>query len=78
MLNDCDANAMCTNTDGGFTCACNMGFTGDGKTCTDNDECADPMTNDCHANADCTNTDGGFTCARASLSRMALRSMQKT
>ena len=30
---DCDANAKCTNTAGAFTCKCNAGFTGDGKTC---------------------------------------------
>ena len=30
---DCDENAECTNTDGGFTCSCNEGFTADGKTC---------------------------------------------
>ena len=28
----CDSNAACTNNDGGFTCACNSGFTGDGQT----------------------------------------------
>lgn len=31
---DCHASATCTNTVGSFTCACNQGFTGDGKTCT--------------------------------------------
>ena len=34
--NDCHEHATCTNTDGGFTCACKSGFTGDGKTCTGN------------------------------------------
>ena len=28
--NNCDANSVCTNTDGSFTCACNAGYTGDG------------------------------------------------
>ena len=32
-LNDCDANATCTDTPGGYTCACNPGFGGDGFTC---------------------------------------------
>ena len=30
----CDANAVCTNTPGSFTCACNAGYSGDGKMCT--------------------------------------------
>ncbi|TNF36352.1 MAG: hypothetical protein EP329_05305 [Deltaproteobacteria bacterium] len=31
---NCDANAACTNTVGGFTCACDPGYSGDGVTCT--------------------------------------------
>ncbi len=31
---DCDSSATCTNTDGSFTCACNEGYTGDGKSCS--------------------------------------------
>ena len=31
---DCDAHAICTNTEGSFTCKCNKHFIGDGKTCT--------------------------------------------
>lgn len=30
---NCDANAACINTAGGFTCACNNGYTGDGTNC---------------------------------------------
>ena len=59
---DCHANATCTNTTGGFTCACDSGYAGDGVTCADVDECASG-TDDCHANATCNNTSGGFTCA---------------
>eukprot|EP01084_Bolivina_argentea_P109137 195061_1 len=36
---DCDVNAFCTNTDGSFTCECNSGYSGDGKTCNEIDEC---------------------------------------
>ena len=30
----CDRNATCTNTDGSFKCQCEIGFSGDGHTCT--------------------------------------------
>ncbi len=58
----CDANAACANTVGSFTCTCSAGYTGDGKTCTDVNEC---LTNNggCSANANCTNSAGSFSCA---------------
>jgi len=31
---DCSADGTCTNTVGDFTCACNAGYAGDGRTCT--------------------------------------------
>lgn len=33
-MDDCHDNAVCTDTDGSFTCACESGYSGDGKTCT--------------------------------------------
>ena len=30
----CDANAVCNNTRGSYTCACKLGYSGDGKNCT--------------------------------------------
>ena len=30
----CDKNAKCSNSDGSFSCACNPGYIGNGKTCT--------------------------------------------
>ena len=30
----CDANAICSNTNGNYTCTCKLGFSGDGRTCT--------------------------------------------
>ena len=30
---NCDVHAVCTNTDGGFTCECNDGWSGDGVSC---------------------------------------------
>lgn len=32
--NDCDPNALCTNTEGSYVCRCIKGYTGDGKRCT--------------------------------------------
>ena len=32
--NECDPNALCTNTDGSYVCRCLRGFKGNGKTCT--------------------------------------------
>ena len=29
---NCDRNATCTNTDGGFNCTCNNGYSGNGTT----------------------------------------------
>ena len=33
LSSPCDANAMCTELHGSFSCACNSGFSGDGFTC---------------------------------------------
>ena len=32
--NNCDAAASCFNTQGGYECACQIGYTGDGFICT--------------------------------------------
>ena len=32
-LNNCDTDATCTNADGSYQCACNIGYAGDGTTC---------------------------------------------
>jgi hypothetical protein len=36
---DCDPNATCSNTLGGYTCACKDGFAGDGYDCIQTDAC---------------------------------------
>ena len=60
---NCDPNAICTDLPIGFSCACKTGYSGDGKTCTDNNECAPGGVNNCDSHAQCTNTPGAFTCA---------------
>ena len=42
QTDDCSPNADCTNADGTFQCTCNVGFTGDGKTCDGRFKC--PMS----------------------------------
>jgi len=32
--NECDVNALCTNTDGSYMCRCIRGYEGDGINCT--------------------------------------------
>ena len=59
---DCDTNADCTHTAGGFSCACHTGHEGDGETCSDIDECA-VGADDCDTSADCSKIAGGFSCA---------------
>ena len=33
---DCDVQANCSNTNGSFTCKCNLGYSGNGVTCSGN------------------------------------------
>ncbi|CAH3183140.1 unnamed protein product [Porites lobata] len=35
----CDVNAICSNTRGSYHCICQAGYSGDGKTCQDSDDC---------------------------------------
>ena len=58
----CAAEATCTDLASGSLCTCNQGYTGDGMTCADIDECA-ASTSPCAAHAKCTNATGSFSCA---------------
>jgi len=57
---NCNENADCTNTEGSFTCSCNPGYTGDGVSCTNINECE--LGTPCDPNANCTDTVGSFDC----------------
>lgn len=57
---NCDANAQCTNTIGSFTCACDGGYSGNGTSCANINECDGAY--DCDANATCRDTQGSYTC----------------
>ncbi|XP_065194617.1 uncharacterized protein LOC135825909 [Sycon ciliatum] len=59
----CHPDATCTASADSYTCQCKAGYHGDGKTCTDINECSSLGTNNCHSLATCTNTPGSFTCA---------------
>ncbi|KAM6971980.1 nidogen-1 [Aplochiton taeniatus] len=58
----CDTNAVCRPGEGvQFTCQCATGFTGDGRSCYDIDECREtPYI--CGSNAICNNQPGTFRC----------------
>ena len=59
---DCHGHAKCINIKGAaesYTCSCEDGYDGDGKTCTDIDECNDG-SHKCPTFSDCDNTIGRF------------------
>ena len=55
----CDENAECVDTASSYECTCSSGYTGDGHTCLDIDEC---LSDPCDENATCTNNNGSFSC----------------
>ncbi|XP_041472547.1 mucin-like protein [Lytechinus variegatus] len=61
-MSSCDPQATCENNIGSFLCTCNEGYFGNGTTCSDVNECLDPLANDCAIEASCINEVGGFSC----------------
>ena len=57
----CSPDADCSWSGGGVTCTCKQGYSGNGKSCSDVDECA-TSPRPCDTNAICTNTVGAFEC----------------
>ncbi|XP_014676030.1 PREDICTED: latent-transforming growth factor beta-binding protein 4-like, partial [Priapulus caudatus] len=55
----CDLRARCRNTEGSFRCICPDGYSGDGLTCSDVDECA---RNLCPRESRCFNMVGSYAC----------------
>src|SRR6185369_2833061 len=55
----CAADATCSDAEDALACVCKAGFTGDGQSCSDVDECA-ASTSTCATHATCTNTPGAF------------------
>ncbi|XP_055083462.1 mucin-like protein [Periophthalmus magnuspinnatus] len=57
----CHKDATCKSLKSNYTCTCKPGYTGDGKTCTDINECVDLKT--CpNAKYECKNTPGSVEC----------------
>ena len=62
---ECDEHAWCARSAETVVCTCRDGFTGDGHTCVDIDECAQDTAPCDHQNGICTNTNGGYACSCA-------------
>ena len=58
---DCDQNAACLNEPiGSYTCQCTVGFIGDGKNCTERDECVEFTP--CNNGGTCTDLVNNYSC----------------
>ena len=73
-VNECESTCegdleVCQNTDGSFTCDCELGYERDQyNECQDIDECTNGDHNcDTVANTDCTNLEGSFECGEDSI-----------
>ncbi|XP_006755296.1 PREDICTED: pro-epidermal growth factor [Myotis davidii] len=61
----CGPHSQCVSEGEVATCQCLRGFAGDGKVCSDIDEC-ELGVHTCGENSTCTNTEGNYTCLCAS------------
>ena len=59
----CTPNSTCANTEGGYDCPCDTGYSANAEsgTCDDINEC-EAGTATCTQNSICTNTEGGYDC----------------
>lgn len=57
----CAEEAICTDLQPGYACACAPGWRGDGEVCEDVDECGE-FSDNCSINATCINIPGSFVC----------------
>ncbi|XP_069832914.1 pro-epidermal growth factor [Dendropsophus ebraccatus] len=58
----CDINARCVPSDDGPRCQCSEGYTGNGGTCNDIDECLIQIAACEPHRAECINMEGGYIC----------------
>jgi alpha-tubulin suppressor-like RCC1 family protein len=58
---NCSADATCLDAEPSFACVCNTGYSGNGVTCEDVDECG--TSAGCHSSEVCTNFPGGRACS---------------
>ena len=53
----CDVDATCMNSIVSYSCKCNIGYSGDGLSCTDINEC---NNSPCDLHASCRDTFGSY------------------
>ncbi|XP_068089568.1 mucin-like protein [Hyperolius riggenbachi] len=58
----CDEKANCISSNSGYTCRCKTGFSGDGKNCSDINECQS-LSACPNAKYECINSPGSFKCS---------------
>ena len=59
-VNECDtSNSECINRLGSYECRCNPGYTGDGRSCADIDEC---ISSPCGEFGICNNLEASYQC----------------
>ena len=59
-VNECDtSNSECINRLGSYECRCNPGYTGDGRSCDDIDEC---ISSPCGEFGICNNLEASYQC----------------